>query len=84
MNSSSIVKPHDVSAGVVSIKEDTQNADMKTHFERKDNETSTIKQSNTAHVARKKFNAPLSVTRFMVKTKAKGLLHFYADRSLVA
>lgn len=56
---------------------------MKTLFETKANQGSTIKHSNTVHAAKQRLLEPLSATVMTVTTRSKRLLHFDPDSNLV-
>lgn len=64
-------------------KHNTQNANIKTHLETKDNQGPKTKHSNTVQLAKQNLLEHLSVTQIMVATKPKSLLHFHPGSSLV-
>lgn len=70
------LKRHDESANAVLAKLNTQDANILTRFEAKEDRESTIKRSNTIRVTKKNMFDPLSITRIMGITKVKGFLHF--------
>lgn len=70
-------------ANAVFTKQNTQYANIKTSLEIKDNQGSTIKQSNTGQAEKQNFLEHFPVTKIMFTIHSKGLVHFDADTNLV-
>lgn len=64
-------------------RHNTQDANIKTHLETREDQGPTITHWNTVRVASQKLLEPLSVTKIVVTTKVRGLLHFFADPNFV-
>lgn len=77
-----IVKQHDTSANAV-FRKKTQNVNVKTLDEEKDNQRSIIKHSNTIRVAKQMLLERLSATFIMATIKIRGLPHLHLDINLI-